>query len=143
MNSKWLLTVALILLPFDASAFNWEKYSSFSKGQLVSDLHRRLLLPDARNRYATEVNEFRRNGIEWEDVAAFEASCATKQIALLGSRTDIEIIHYLWVVSRGREEKAKTTIIRSRGRPEYTAAVSVYSGASFDCMIATRQRFGS
>jgi len=132
-----LLAATLLLSACMVSSFERSTYLASENNELLAEILLKVISPTDQSIYAQDANNLAAYNIDWEDVASFSSACQLRRLRNSASRTDLEIIHFLWVKNAGNENSGADAVKSSLGEASYKSAIEAYGGAAFDCQLET------
>ncbi len=126
-----------VALTFISSAAASDIVSGADKKSLLFEIVSNWSLPTAYLIYSQDAGELSDYQIDWRDVAVHHASCQSKELNKHATLTDLEVIRFIWIENRGRENRAARKVKRSLSSGAYSQASAALAGSFHDCMIET------
>lgn len=117
-----------------STSFERSSYSGLSDQAILWEVTLGDLKPLSDAMFVKDVDRLAAHGIDWRDISNFYTGCWSSKLRDNASRTEIEIIHFIWLQNAGREDTAVDSVIEALGEEHYRGALEQFVGGADDCI---------
>ncbi|MEP3634097.1 MAG: hypothetical protein ABJQ23_19955 [Shimia thalassica] len=133
-----MFRITILATAFAASsAAASDVVSGANKSALLNEIASELVRPTANYIYSQDAEELAYLNIDWREVATHYAGCQIEELRKNSSLVDLEIIRFVWIDNKGRENRAARKVKKLHGSEAFSQASAAYAGSGFDCINET------